>query len=59
VLDLLAEGLQHWQIGERLGVATSTVKTHTTRIYEAFGAHNAPHAVHLAHRAGILTGDQS
>jgi DNA-binding CsgD family transcriptional regulator len=42
-------------IGDELGVARPTVKTHVQHIYEKLGANNRAEAVGLAERAGILT----
>ena len=54
VLQLLADGLWLPEIGKRLGIATSTVKRHTTMLYACMGARNAHHAVALAYQRGLL-----
>lgn len=55
VLRLLAEGLTAVTIGARLGGLTeNTIKRHLRLVYARLGAHNAPHAVNLAFRRGVL-----
>jgi DNA-binding CsgD family transcriptional regulator len=41
-------------IGDELGIARPTVKTHVGHIYEKLGAVNRAEAVRLAESAGIL-----
>ena len=57
VLQLIAQGLVKKEIAERLGIAPSTVATHTLHIYEKLGEPNAPSAVHRAHQLGLLSSD--
>lgn len=51
----VAMGLQSQEIGEQLGLSSHTVKTHLGNVYAALGARNAPHAVSIALRMGIIT----
>lgn len=41
-------------IGDELGIARPTVKTHVQHIYEKLGAANRAEAVHLAESAGLV-----
>jgi DNA-binding CsgD family transcriptional regulator len=54
VLALAATGMTNEANAGRLGIDTSTVKTHLRRIFVKIGAANATHAVSLAHRRHIL-----
>lgn len=54
VLTLIAKGLVKKEIAAQLGIAPSTVATHTLHIYEKLGEPNAPSAVHKAHRLGLF-----
>jgi LuxR family maltose regulon positive regulatory protein len=54
VLRLLPYYLSFKEIGQRLGVKESTVKTHATSIYGKLGASMRGEAVELAVRAGLL-----
>lgn len=47
VLDLLAKGLSNQEIGERLGLNLSTVKTHVTGVLKALGVGSRTQAVLL------------
>ncbi|WP_391349159.1 helix-turn-helix transcriptional regulator [Azospirillum sp. A23] len=42
VLDLLAQGLSNQEIGERLGLNLSTVKTHVTGVLKRWASAAAP-----------------
>ena len=44
------------EIGERLGVKPSTVKTHSLSVYAKLGASSRTEAVVLAVAAGLLEG---
>lgn len=55
VLHLMADGHTDWEIGARLNIAASTVKTYKRNIFEALGARNAIHAVSLAYQQGYLS----
>jgi DNA-binding NarL/FixJ family response regulator len=54
VLDLMLEGLTKAQIGARMGITETTVKTHTFHMYDKLGAKNGTHAVWQALRLGII-----
>lgn len=54
VLRLVALGHTHEQIAEQLVMTRKGVTPTVNRVIRKLGAHNAPHAVHLAHQAGIL-----
>ena len=55
VLELVAEGLSNQRIGERLGIAEPTVKSHVSQICAKLGAENRTDAVRIAVRRGIVT----
>jgi two-component system, NarL family, nitrate/nitrite response regulator NarL len=55
VLVLLCEGLSAPQIGQRLFLGTSTVKTHLAHLYEKLGVSDRAAAVAVAMRLGMLT----
>lgn len=54
VLALLAEGLVSRAIGERMGVAATTVDWHIAQLSEKLGARNRQHLVALAMRSGLV-----
>lgn len=54
VLSLLAEGLSHEEIGQRLQIAAETVRTHARKAAERLGARTRTQAVASAIRSGIL-----
>lgn len=54
VLAHMAEGKNADQIGRVLYLSGSTVKTHQARIRAKLDAANAPHAVGIAYRLGLL-----
>lgn len=55
ILTLLAEGLTYGHIARRIGIGTSTVRTHIHNAYNRLGVHNRAHAVILAAEQGWLT----
>jgi DNA-binding NarL/FixJ family response regulator len=55
VLSLLAEGLQHQEIGRRLFISPKTVGTHVEHILRKLGARGRAQAVAIAYRHRILT----
>lgn len=57
VLHLLAEGLSAGQIGRRLFISESTIKTHIGKIYDKLGATNRAQAVMIAVRSGLVRTD--
>jgi DNA-binding NarL/FixJ family response regulator len=54
VLGLLAEGLQHDEIGRRLGISSETVRTHLRKASGRLGASSRTHAVATALRKGLI-----
>jgi LuxR family maltose regulon positive regulatory protein len=55
VLRLIAQGLSNRAIAERLVIALSTVKGHTSNIYGKLGVHNRTQAVARARTLGFLS----
>jgi len=55
VLELLAEGLSHEEIGGRLGISGETVRTHLQKASERLGAGTRTQAVATALRLGFIT----
>ena len=55
VLRLLAEGLSAGEIGGRLHLSESTVKSHLGHIYQKLGATNRTQALMTAMRTGLLS----
>jgi len=55
VLGLLAEGLSAAEIGGRLHLSESTVKSHLAHIYQKLGATNRAQALVTAMRTGLLS----
>ena len=54
VLRLVAEGLSNSQIGTRLSIAESTVKSHLLRVFAKLGVDDRTRAVTLALEHGLL-----
>lgn len=54
VLGLVAEGKTDAEIGAKLFLSRETIKTHNKTVRAKLGARNRAHAVHNAHRLGIL-----
>lgn len=54
ILVLLADGLGNKQIAARLGISTSTVKTHLELLFEKLEATSRTEAVAAAIRLGLL-----
>ncbi len=54
VLGLLAEGLQHEEIGRRLGISAETVRTHLRKACDRLGAATRTQAVATALRLGLI-----
>jgi DNA-binding NarL/FixJ family response regulator len=54
VLRLLAEGLQHEEIGRRLGISSETVRTHLRKGSDRLGATTRTQAVATALRLGLI-----
>lgn len=54
VLQLLADGLGNKQIAVRLGISTSTVKTHVEELFERLDVASRAEAVAVGVRRGLL-----
>jgi NarL family two-component system response regulator LiaR len=57
VLLLMTEGLSNAEIAERLVISLSTVKAHTSHIYEKLGVSSRSQAVSLALKLNLVTSD--
>ena len=57
MLRLIAQGLSNADIGERLFISDTTVKTHVTHVLQKLGLRDRVQAVVLAYQAGIVEGD--
>jgi len=55
VLELLAEGLPHEEIGRRLGISAETVRSHLRKACDRLGATTRTQAVATALRMGLIT----
>ena len=54
VLQLMAEGLSNQEIGDRLFVSLSTVKTHTSRLFEKLDVKRRTQAIEKAKRLALI-----
>jgi two-component system, NarL family, response regulator LiaR len=54
ILELIAQGLSNREIAEKLFVSQSTVKTHSSRIFDKLGARRRTEAVQLGKELGLL-----
>ena len=58
VLKLLADGLSAAEIGSRIHLSESTVKSHLAKIYQKLGVTNRAQALVTAMRSGLLSSMQ-
>ena len=54
ILHLMARGLTSEETAKRLGIDAKTVATHRAGMLVRLGAQNAPHAVYLAVKRGLI-----
>lgn len=54
IFALIADGLSNAEIGERLYIGETTVKTHITHIFQKLNLRDRVQAVVLAYRAGVF-----
>jgi DNA-binding CsgD family transcriptional regulator len=54
VLALVADGLSHEEIGQRLSISPETVRTHVRKACERLNARTRTHAVATALRLGLF-----
>ena len=54
VFQLIARGLSNSEIGERLFISDTTVKTHVTHVFQKLNLRDRVQAVVLAYQAGIV-----
>jgi DNA-binding NarL/FixJ family response regulator len=55
VLGLLADGLAHDEIAQRLGIGSETVRTHVRKASSRLGASTRTQAVATAIRLGLIS----
>jgi DNA-binding NarL/FixJ family response regulator len=54
IFTLIADGLSNAEIGERLYITDTTVKTHVTHIFQKLNLRDRVQAVVLAYRTGVF-----
>jgi DNA-binding NarL/FixJ family response regulator len=57
VLRLLAQGLSNAEIGTRLYISETTVKTHVTRVLQKLHLRDRAQAIVFAYRSGVVADD--
>jgi DNA-binding NarL/FixJ family response regulator len=57
ILRLIAEGLSNAEIGERLYISETTVKTHVTHVFRKLNLRDRVQAVVLAYHSGLIEHD--
>ena len=55
MLGLLADGLAHEEIAQRLGIGSETVRTHVRKASSRLGASTRTQAVATALRLGLIS----
>jgi two-component system response regulator DegU len=55
IIDLVANGMNNKEIGDRLFISDKTVKNHKTTLYRKLNARNAIEVIRAAVRAGLVT----
>lgn len=54
VLAMICQGMKSSEIAERMFVSVNTIEYHRKQIMRRIGAKNNAHAVHIAHRDGLI-----
>lgn len=55
VLSCIAQGLSNQQIGEKLNISLSTVKTHNSNLFSKLGVKRRTQAIIKAQKLGVIT----
>jgi DNA-binding NarL/FixJ family response regulator len=59
ILTLIAQGLSNSEIGERLHISETTVKTHVTHVLQKLNLRDRVQAVVLAYQSGLIAQEAS